>query len=65
MDTARMTVQPGDEVIWWKRIPGGDYVYPVRATVLVTTAKRVKIAADDDGTAIIRHVPLASLQRRS
>jgi hypothetical protein len=65
MDTTRMTFQPGDKVIWWKRIPGGDYVCPVRATVLATTAKRVKIAADDDGTVMIRHVPLASLQRRS
>ena len=65
MDTARITLQPGDEVIWWKRIPGGDYVYPVRATVLTTTAKRVTIAADDDGAIMIRHVPLESLQRRS
>ena len=65
MDAAPITFQPGEEVIWWKRIPGGDYVYPLRATVLATTAKRVTIAADDDGTVIIRHVPLASLQRRS
>jgi hypothetical protein len=42
-------LQPGDKVIWWKRIPGGDYVYPVEATVLALTAKRVKIEADDDG----------------
>ena len=40
-------------MIWWKRIPGGDYVYPVQATVLVLTAKRVKIEADDDGEIVI------------
>jgi hypothetical protein len=34
-------------VIWWKHIPGGDYVYPVEAAVLAFTAKRVKIEADD------------------
>ena len=59
-----MTFQPGDEVVWWRRIPGGDYVSPLRATVLATTAKRVTIAADDDGAIIIRHVLLQSLQRR-
>ena len=37
---------------WWKRIPGGDYVYPVQATVLALTAKRVKIEVDDDGKGI-------------
>jgi hypothetical protein len=42
------TLQPGDRVIWWKRIPGGDYVYPVQVTVLALTEKRVKIEADDD-----------------
>lgn len=42
-------LQPGDKVIWWKRIPGGDYVYPMEATVLALTAKRVKIEANDDG----------------
>jgi hypothetical protein len=29
-------LKPGDRVIWWKRIPGGDYVYPVRASVTNT-----------------------------
>ena len=57
-------LQPGDKVIWWKRIPGGDYVYPVQATVLALTAKRVKIEADDDGKIGIRYVPLQSLQRQ-
>jgi hypothetical protein len=32
----REDLQPGDRVIWWKRIPGGDYVYPVRASVTNT-----------------------------
>jgi hypothetical protein len=58
------SLQPGDKVIWWKRIPGGDYVYPVQATVLALMAKRVKIEADDDGEIVIRHVPLQSLQRQ-
>ena len=58
-------LQPGDRVIWWKRIPGGDYVYPVQATVLALTAKRVKIEADDDGEIDIRYVPAQSLQRQA
>ncbi len=55
-------LKPGDRVIWWKRIPGGDYVYPVQATVLTLIAKRAKNAADDDGERMIRYVPLQSLQ---
>jgi hypothetical protein len=55
-------LQPGDQVTWWKRIPGGDYVYPVQATVLALTAKRVKVEADDDGKIVIRYVPPESLQ---
>jgi hypothetical protein len=57
-------LKPGDRVIWWKRIPGGDYVYPVQATVLALTAKRVKIEADDDGDIVVRYVPRESLQRQ-
>jgi hypothetical protein len=57
-------LKPGDKVIWWKRIPGGDYVYPVQATVLSLTAKRVKIEAEDDGDIVIRYVPRESLQRQ-
>ena len=57
-------LKPGDRVIWWKRIPGGDYMYPVQATVLALTEKRVKIEADDDGDIVIRYVPWESLQRR-
>src|SRR2546428_6630392 len=57
------TLQPGDRVIWWKRIPGGDYVYPIQATILTLTAKRVKIEADDDGEIVMRYVPRESLQR--
>ncbi|MCS6846892.1 MAG: nucleotidyltransferase family protein [Anaerolineae bacterium] len=56
--------QPGEQVIWWKRIPGGDYVYPVPAVVIGATAKRIKIQADDDGQAVIRYVPPESLQKR-
>ena len=55
-------LKPGDKVIWWKRIPGGDYVYPVQATVLTLTPKRVKIEADDDGDIVVRYVPRESLQ---
>ena len=58
-------LKPGDRVIWWKRIPGGDYVYPVQATVLALTAKRVKIAVRDDGERVIRYVPSQSLQRHA
>ena len=58
-------LQPGDQVIWWKRIPGGDYVYPVQATVLAVTAKRVKIEANDDGEIVTRYVPAQSLQRQA
>jgi hypothetical protein len=58
------SLQPGDKVIWWKRIPGGDYVYPVEATVLALTTKRVKIEADDDGEIVVRYVPPESLQRQ-
>lgn len=55
--------KPGDTVIWWKRIPGGDYVYPVKANVLKITAKRVKIEADDDGRIVVRYVKPESLQQ--
>jgi hypothetical protein len=57
-------LQPGNKVIWWKRIPGGDYVSPVEATVLALTAKRVKIEANDDGDTVVRYVPRKSLQRQ-
>ena len=49
-------LQPGDKVTWWKCIPRGDYMYPVQATVLALTEKRVKIKADDDGKIVIRYV---------
>jgi hypothetical protein len=58
------TLQPGNKVTWWKRIPGGDYVYPVQATVLALTEKRIEIEADDDGKSVIRYVPPQSLQRQ-
>ena len=57
-------LKPGDRVVWWKRLPGGDYVYPVQATVLTLTEKRVKIEADDDGKIGIRYVLPQSLQRQ-
>ena len=57
-------LRPGEWVIWWKRIPGGVYVYPVRAMVLTTTAKRIKIEAEDDGRIVIRYVAAESLQRQ-
>jgi hypothetical protein len=63
MANASETFKPSEEVIWWKRIPGGGYAYPVSAKVLATTAKRVKIEADDDGQIVIRYVPPESLQR--
>ncbi|NTV64760.1 MAG: hypothetical protein HGA65_14690 [Oscillochloris sp.] len=57
--------QPGEEVIWLKRLPGGPYVIPMAATVIAHTAKRVKIAVDDDGQMITRAVPIESLERRA
>lgn len=55
--------QVGDEVIWWKQIPGGDYAYPVLATVLKITAKRVQIEGDDDGRIVKRYVVAANLEK--
>ncbi len=60
--TPQHDFRPGDRVIWWKRVPGGPYVYPVPAVVVAVTAKRIKIAGDDDGRPVIRFVPAASLQ---
>ena len=57
-------LQQGDKIIWWKRIPGGNDVYPVQAAVLALTEKRIKIEADDDGEIVMRSVPLESLQRQ-
>lgn len=54
--------KPGDTVTWWKRIPGGEYVYPVKVIVLAVTPKRFKIEANDDGQRVIRYVPAQSLQ---
>lgn len=64
-DQAPDTFEPGDRVIWWKRIPGGNYVVPISATVVGMTAKRVTIEADDDGQKVIRHVPRDSLRPRA
>ena len=57
--------QPGDVAIWWKRIPGGLYRYPINVTVLAVTPKRVKVAGDDDGRYVTRFVPPESLQLQS
>ncbi len=64
MSNTYRTFKRGEKVIWWKRIPGSEYVYPVSAKVLATTTKRVKIEADLDGQIAIRYVPPESLQRR-
>jgi hypothetical protein len=58
-----VALQPGDKVVWWKRIPGGDHGSPIQATVLTLTEKRVKIEANDDGEIVMRYVPRESLQR--
>ena len=57
-------LKPGDKVIWWKRIRGGDDVCPVQATVLALMEKRVKIEADNDGKIGIRYAPPQNLQRQ-
>ena len=56
-------LKAGDKVVWLKRIPGGEYVYPVLGKVLGFTEKRVKIEADDDGEIMIRYVNRDSLQK--
>src|SRR5271165_1363833 len=57
--------QPGDSVIWWKGV-GGGFAFPVLATVVAVTRKRVTITADDPdekGEGIVtRHVSPASLR---
>jgi hypothetical protein len=58
-----MELKVGDRVVWFKRIPGGDYVYPVTGKVLGFTEKRVKIEADDDGEIGIRYVNGDNLQK--
>ena len=58
-----MGLKIGDKVVWMKRIPGGDYVYPVAGKVLGFTEKRVKIEADDDGDIGIRYVQRENLQK--
>ena len=58
-----MELNIGDKVVWFKRIPGGDYVYPVSGKVLGFTEKRVKIEADDDGEVVIRNVHRENLQK--
>jgi hypothetical protein len=56
VEPGRETLQPGDKVTYWKRISGADYVYPVQATVLALTEKRVKIETDGDREIVIRYV---------
>jgi hypothetical protein len=57
--------RPGDEVIWLKNV-GGGFVFPVRATVVAVTPKRVTITADDPdekGEGVVtRHVAPSRLQ---
>ena len=58
-----MDFKIGDKVVWLKRIPGGDYVYPVADKILGFTEKRIKIKADDDGKIVIRYVDRENLQK--
>jgi hypothetical protein len=59
--------QPGDKVIWLKDT-GGGFFWPVLATVVAITAKRVTISADDPdetGAGIVtRSVTPSRLQPR-
>jgi hypothetical protein len=57
-------LKPGDTVVWWKQLPGGDYVYPIKAKVVAITAKRVKIEAMDEGQIVTRYVKPRSLQKQ-
>lgn len=62
---ARQSFRPGDTVIWL-RDTGGGFVFPVLATVVKETPKRVTITADDPderGEGIVtRHVSPSRLQ---
>ena len=60
---ADQTFQPGESVIWLKRLPGGPYVVPLPATIIAITPKRIKIMANDDSELVTRFVPSESLQR--
>ena len=56
--------RPGDVGIWWKRV-SGEFVFPVRATGLAVTARRVKVAAEDteEGPeSVVRYISPSSLQ---
>jgi hypothetical protein len=61
---AQQPFRPGDKVIWLKN--SGGFVFPVLATVVAVTPKRVTITAndpDEKGEGIVtRHVRPASLQ---
>jgi len=61
-ESSKELLKPGDTVIWWKQLPGGDYVYPVKATVVAITGKRVKIEAEDEGQIVTRYVKPQNLQ---
>ena len=58
-----MELKVGDKVVWFKRISGSDYVYPVAGKVLGFTEKRVKIEVDDEGEIMIRYVNRDNLQK--
>lgn len=65
---AEQVFRPGDEVIWLKDA-GGGFVFPVLATVVAVTPKRVTVQADDpdetgEGT-VTRHVSPTRLQPRT
>lgn len=57
--------RPGEQVIWLRNV-GGGFVFPVQATVVAVTPKRVTITAndpDEKGEGIVtRHVSPTSLQ---
>ena len=53
--SVNMELKAGDKIVWFKRIPGSDYVYPVVEKILGFTKKRVKIEADDDGEITIKY----------
>jgi len=59
--------QRGDAVIWLKQA-GGGFVFPVSATVVAVTPKRVTIRAEDPDEKgegiVIRHVNRTSLQAK-
>ena len=57
MTKAPQPLEIGDQVIWWKRVPGGDYVFPVSAKVLAVTATcRRKVCSGETESSMLEEI---------